>query len=69
MSSIYTWEGETCEEDEVLLMIKTRADLFDALSAVIAKEHPYDVPEIVAVSLAAGSASYLNWIDQVTRKA
>ena len=67
--SIFSWEGETCEENEVLLIIKTRADLFDELSSVVRKEHSYDLPEVIAVPIAAGEDGYLRWIDQVTRQA
>jgi periplasmic divalent cation tolerance protein len=69
ITSIYTWQGEICEEGELLLVVKTRADLFDALAAAVIKEHPYDVPEVVAVPLTGGSTSYLDWIDEVTREA
>jgi periplasmic divalent cation tolerance protein len=65
--SIYTWEGEVCEDDEVLLVIKTRSEIFEALSAMVKEIHPYDVPEVIAVPLTAGAADYLNWIDQVTQ--
>ena len=64
--SIYTWEGEVCEDDEVLLIIKTRGEIFEALSALVKEVHPYDVPEVIAAPLTAGAADYLNWIDQVT---
>ena len=63
--SIYTWEGEVCEDEEVLLIIKTRADLFKTLSNFVQEIHPYDVPEVIAVPLAVGAEAYLNWIDQV----
>ena len=65
--SIYTWEGEVCEDDEVLLIIKTRGEIFETLSALVKEVHPYDLPEVIAVSLTAGAADYLNWIDQVTQ--
>jgi periplasmic divalent cation tolerance protein len=65
--SIYTWEGEICEDEEVLLIIKTRAELFETLSALVKKVHPYDLPEVISISLTAGAADYLNWIDQVTQ--
>jgi periplasmic divalent cation tolerance protein len=68
MTSIYTWKGEICEEGEVLMMIKTRAALFETLSATVKAEHPYEVPEIAAASITAGSAGYLNWINQVTQQ-
>ncbi len=66
ITSIYTWEGEISDDDEVLLVIKTRADLFDSLSATVEKEHPYDVPEVIAMPITAGTAGYLQWIDEVT---
>jgi periplasmic divalent cation tolerance protein len=65
--SIYTWEGEVCEDEEVLLIIKTRAKNFEDLSALVKEVHPYDVPEVIAMSLIAGAPDYLNWIDQVTQ--
>ena len=67
ITSIYTWEGEVCEDDEVLLIIKTKGEIFEALSALVKEVHPYDVPEVIAVPLTAGSGDYLNWIDQVTQ--
>ena len=67
ITSVYTWEGETCEDSEVLLLIKTRAALFDRLSTTVQAEHPYEVPEIIAAPIKAGSDSYLNWINEVTK--
>jgi periplasmic divalent cation tolerance protein len=69
MTSFYTWKGEICEDNEVLLIIKTRASLFDALSAAVQVEHPYEVPEIIAAPITTGSASYLRWINEVTQQA
>jgi periplasmic divalent cation tolerance protein len=65
--SIYTWEDEVYEDDEVLLIIKTRGEIFEALSAMVKEVHPYDVPEVIAAPMTAGAADYLNWIDQVTQ--
>ncbi len=67
ITSIYTWEEEICEEGEFLLMIKTRADLFEELSTLVQTIHPYDVPEVIAIPITAGSEKYLNWIIEVTR--
>ena len=69
VTSIYTWKTEICEDSEVLLIIKTRAELFEALSAIVSEIHPYEVPEVIAVKVTAGSQSYLKWIDEVTRQA
>jgi len=62
--SIYSWQGNIERDNEVLLLIKTHKDQFQELQHIIQKLHPYELPEIVAVSLAAGSNDYLNWINQ-----
>lgn len=67
--SIYTWDEEVCEEGEVLMIIKTRVDLFNTLSTTVQNEHPYDVPEVIAVPITAGTKNYLHWIDDVTQGA
>jgi periplasmic divalent cation tolerance protein len=61
--SIYTWKGELCDEAEVLCVMKTRHDRVDALRARLPALHPYDVPELVVLDVAAGHAPYLAWID------
>lgn len=66
--SIYSWQGEVQQEAETLLLMKTRADLFDSLRSAIVAAHPYDVPEVVAVRVAAAHAPYLAWIDSVTTR-
>ena len=64
--SIYTWKGEICEDDEVLLIIKTRLALFEQVEDAVKATHPYEVPEIIALPIVAGSNDYLDWIDEVT---
>lgn len=64
--SYYKWKGETCSEPECLLLIKTRAGLFAELAAFIRENHAYEIPEIVQVPIARGSAAYLRWIDEAT---
>ena len=64
--SIYRWEGKICDDAEALLVIKTRAGLFERLRARGTELHRYDVPEIVALPIVAGHAPYLDWIDQST---
>jgi periplasmic divalent cation tolerance protein len=66
IESFYFWQDKTQNEAEVLLLIKTRADLFEAATARIKQIHSYTVPEIVALPFAAGSQSYFDWISQVT---
>ena len=66
IESFYLWQGKTQNEAEVLLLVKTRAALFEAAMARIKAVHSYSVPEIVALPFAAGFAGYLDWIDAVT---
>lgn len=69
MISIYTWDEAVQEEEEVLLVVKTRAEIFEEefIPAVKAM-HPYDVPEIIALPIVMGSKPYLDWILDSTRK-
>ncbi len=60
--SYYPWKGELESVDEFLLIIKTSCGLFDALNSELEKLHPYEVPEILALSVHAGSENYLNWL-------
>ncbi|MET0287317.1 MAG: divalent-cation tolerance protein CutA [Polyangiales bacterium] len=62
MQSFYEWQGELHEEPECQLVIKTRAGRFDALRAWLTQHHPYDEPEILALPVARGSPSYLDWV-------
>ena len=65
IASFYTWEGELRSDEEVLLVIKTTGAAFDALVAAVRAVHPYDLPEIIALPIVAGSQDYLDWIDEV----
>ncbi len=60
--SLYRWEGEVQEDEEVLLVVKTRADRRDALASHICELHPYDVPEVLALPAVGGSEPYLRWL-------
>jgi periplasmic divalent cation tolerance protein len=66
LRSIYQWEGKLCDDSEVLCLCKTRAEQFAAVRERISSLHPYSVPEIIAVPLAAGSSAYLQWVAQST---
>jgi periplasmic divalent cation tolerance protein len=63
ITSTYWWQGEIETAEEWLCVIKTRVDLYEQLEAAIKKVHPYDVPEILAVPVVAGSEDYLAWLD------
>ena len=60
--SIYRWEGKVCDDAEVLLVLKTRRELFERLEARVKALHPYSVPEIIGLPIEAGHAPYLKWI-------
>jgi len=66
ISSIYQWQGDIEHEDELLLIAKTRAVLFDRLASTVKRIHPYDVPEVIALPIIAGSNEYLAWLDMET---
>lgn len=65
--SIYKWKGSLCEEGEVLMVMKSVQSRLPELIQRIQKLHSYEVPEILALPVLAGSESYLNWVLQQTR--
>jgi periplasmic divalent cation tolerance protein len=65
--SIYRWEGKVCDEGELLLVIKTTAEHFEAARAQIRRLHSYELPEVIAVPVTAGDPEYLRWLaDQLS---
>jgi periplasmic divalent cation tolerance protein len=65
--SFYRWKGRLERDAEVLLVIKTRGERFEELKAALLAEHPYEVPELVALEVAAGHAAYLEWLADSVR--
>lgn len=65
--SIYRWEGKVHEDAEALLVLKTTRGRFEALRDRVLALHPYDVPEVIALPVEAGSADYLAWIASETK--
>jgi periplasmic divalent cation tolerance protein len=62
LRSIYRWQGQVQDDAEVLLLLKTTGARFEALRDRVLALHPYEVPEVIAVRVEAGSAAYLAWI-------
>ena len=60
--SIYRWRGVIQQDDEVVLIAKTRRDLVDNLSARVTEIHSYECPCVVAIPIAGGYAPFLEWI-------
>jgi periplasmic divalent cation tolerance protein len=67
LRSIYRWEGKIQEDAEALLVLKTTRERFEALRDRVLALHPYEVPEVIALPIEAGSAAYLAWIAAETR--
>jgi periplasmic divalent cation tolerance protein len=64
--SLFWWENKVSEEEEVLLIVKTRRSRFGALGLRVKALHSYSIPEIIALPIVEGSASYIQWIDEST---
>lgn len=64
VQSIYTWQNEIQQAEEWQLMIKSKLDRFSDLEAKIRELHSYEVPEMIALPIVAGSHPYLQWISQ-----
>ena len=68
ITSVYRWQGEVHRDSEVLLIAKSRSELFESLAARVKKLHSYEVPEIIALPIIAGSKAYLSWIDESVKR-
>lgn len=67
IQSHYWWQGEIQQEQEALLFVKSRSDLFETrLIPAVQAIHPYEIPEIIALPVNMGLESYLGWITQET---
>ncbi len=64
--SIYRWQGKMEDEGEVLMVAKTRGDLFENLQKKVKELHSYSVPEIIALPVICGSEDYLKWLAEET---
>ncbi len=67
VQSLYWWEGKIQNDREALLVAKTRKPLVKKLISFVRKNHPYTVPEVIALDIKAGSAPYLQWLAKETR--
>jgi periplasmic divalent cation tolerance protein len=65
--SIYKWEGKVQDENEVMLLLKTRAEHLERLKLRILEVHPYEVPEVLAIPVESGYRAYLEWIASETK--
>ncbi len=64
IQSVYEWEGKIVTDIEVLLLIKTRNEHYTAIEQILLKQHPYEVPELIALPIETGLPRYLAWLDK-----
>jgi periplasmic divalent cation tolerance protein len=66
ITSRYVWQGKRQSEPEKLLLIKTRRALYPEVETLLRSIHPYQTPEIIALSVLNGLPAYFSWIDEIT---
>lgn len=67
--SIYRWQGSVEDEAEARVALHTRASLVDAIVARANREHPYDVPCVIALPVVGGNPAYIDWVRAETEGA
>ncbi|XP_073809583.1 protein CutA homolog isoform X1 [Danio rerio] len=65
ITSVYEWQGKIEEDNEVLLMIKTRSSKIPELAEYVRSNHPYEVAEVISLPIDQGNPPYLKWIGDV----
>lgn len=65
--SVFFWEGATQDEQEALIVLKSRLPLMDKIIPRVKELHSYSEPEVIALPIVSGSRSYLDWIGEVTK--
>ena len=68
VTSLYWWEGKVQEDQEAVMIAKTRADLVDAVIERVKTLHDYDCPCVVSWAIQAGNDDYLQWVANETRR-
>lgn len=66
VKSAYWWKGEVVKDNELVLLMKTRASLVEQLTAKIKEIHPYDVPALTIFPVTGGNPEFLSWIKDST---
>jgi len=66
INSIYQWKDEICDDEELLLIIKSRKELFPKVEERVKSLHSYDVAEVIALPIVAGAGDYLKWLKDET---
>ncbi len=66
MHSLYIWQGQVEQGEEHQLLIKTRAEHYLPVQQLVLANHPYELPEIIALPISQGLPAYLQWIESST---
>lgn len=67
IQSIYWWKGAVENAHEWLLLMKSKASLYPAIEKEIRLQHPYELPEIIAINIDKGLADYMDWVVSETK--
>jgi periplasmic divalent cation tolerance protein len=63
IASVYRWQDKVQRDNEALLIVKSRRDVFEHLTRCVKELHSYETPEIIALPIVAGDVDYLRWLD------
>lgn len=67
VESTYWWQGKVEENNEYLLILKTKMTLLDELVTAVKQVHSYNTPEIIALPIVGGSPEYLRWLGETVK--
>ncbi|MES9968932.1 MAG: divalent-cation tolerance protein CutA [Candidatus Thiodiazotropha sp.] len=68
VTSVYRWQGRLEQSDEILLLIKSVEKKYQRVEALLREQHPYELPEIIAVPVEQGLGDYLDWVERCTKE-
>ena len=67
VTSVYRWQGQLEQSDEILLLIKSVEKQYQRVEDLLRAQHPYELPEIIAVPVEQGLDDYLDWVERCTK--
>lgn len=67
ITSVYEWKNDLCCDEECLMVMKTKTELFNEVEIAIKELHTYDTPEIICIPINNGSSEYLSWVNKQTK--
>lgn len=67
VTSVYRWQGKLEQSEEILLLIKTTEKQYQRVEAALRAQHPYELPEIIAVPVEQGLDEYLDWVERCVK--